>query len=220
MARLAFRLGVLSGQGKAGHRIVIEIDRLPGRNLVASRAVLAVTALMDVIGGMAAKAGRWGLRHFRRLLVARRARGCTVSPLQWEAGHPAMIEADLAPAARGVAASAVGTIGTLVTIVAGVASEAAARWVPFGITGAMTSCTGCRCVTADQWKARGCMIERGRAPARSGMARSAIRAAAAAMGIILGMAGIAGGGQVLPALAGMAAHTGLGCMRTRQGKAG
>lgn len=170
MARLAFRLGVLSGEGKAGHRVVIEIDCLPGRDLMAPCTVLAVTALVDVIGGMAAKASGGGLCHLGRLLVASLAAGSAVRALEWEACHPVMIEVDLAPPTRGVTAGTVSPIGTLVAIVAGMTGIAAARWVLVGVTGTVAPRTGCRSVTADQRKTCGRMIESGSAPARSGMA--------------------------------------------------
>lgn len=98
MAGFALCQGVPTGQRKAGHRVVVEVDRLPCGFHVAAGAILAVAALMRILCRMTAKASGWRLGDFGRLLVAPLACGCAMRAFQCERCHPVMIEADLLPA--------------------------------------------------------------------------------------------------------------------------
>lgn len=69
-----------------------------------------------------------------------------------------------------------------------------------------------------QRKSGGGMIESDSRPGRGGMAARAIGAAAAAMDIILGMAGAATGADPFPALSGMTRHALGRAVRTAQCK--
>lgn len=71
VAGLAADLTMFAEQREIRHRRMVEVHRLPCADRVAARAILAVSALVFVIGGVAAKAGVRRLGHFGRLLVTR-----------------------------------------------------------------------------------------------------------------------------------------------------
>lgn len=180
---------------------------------MAARTIQAIAALVTIILCVAADAGGWRLGHFRCLFVAPFAHHSAVGALQGKAGHRVVIETGLLPAARIVAIAAIGAIGAFVAIVAGVAGHTGARGMLVGIAGPVALRASCPSMSANQRKPGGSMIERSGLPARGGMARSAIGAAATAVCIIAGMTGNTGARQILPALPGMTAHAGLGPVR-------
>jgi len=204
MAGFAFCQRVLSGEGKAGQRVMVEIDLLPAAFGVAAPAVLPATAFVRVLRLMAAETGCRRLHKLGRLLVAGLAGGLAMGALEREIGHPVMVEADLVPRTRRVAGFALGTVPALMGIVLRMTGEAAARGMFAGIARAVTSrARSCR-VPADQRESRALVIERHRAPGRSRVTAGAIRAPAAAMDVVLRVAGDATLAEALPALPRMA----------------
>lgn len=206
MAGLAFRLGVLSGQGELRHRVVIEVGQFPRRFHMAPRAVHAVSALVRIICGMAAEAGGRRLDQLCRLLVASLAGGRAMGTLQREFGQPVMVEAGLFPVARVMARCAISAVLPLVCVITRVAGVAGARGMLVGIPLTVAPCTGCLGMATDQGKSGSRMIESCRAPSGGCVARCAICTPASLVGIVARMATDAGSGDTFPALTSMARH--------------
>lgn len=214
VACFAARHCVLSGQRELGHRVVIKTDRFPVCWSVALRAVLPVTAFVGVIRCMAAIAADWRFHDLGGLLVTSFASRRAMGSLERELGHPVMIKTGLPPTARAVAAGAIGTILTFVAIIFGMTADTGPCGVLVGVAWPVALGAGGSGVAPDQRKSGCRMVECRRTPGSSSVARGTVGAAIAAMGVVAGMARIAGGRQVLPALSSVAAHAALAAMRS------
>mgnify|MGYP007068605524 CR=1 FL=1 len=157
-------------QGKPSHLVMVETGELPPALLVATRAVVPISALVRIVGGMTSDAGRRGLLRLRRLLVASTTGRRPVRAAKREARHRIVVEADLLPTGRGVTGGAVGAVLALVHVIGGVAAAARPHRMLPDIARAMTArATGCR-MGPQQGKARTGMVERGLLPGRGPMA--------------------------------------------------
>lgn len=115
-----------------------------------------------------------------------------------------MIEAGLLPAARVMAARAIGAVLPHVRVIPRVTGKAGARRMLVGIAGAMAAGTRRTGMTADQGKAGCRMIERCRLPRTRVVTARAVGSATAIVRVVAGVARYAAGLKPLPALPGMA----------------
>lgn len=106
---------------------------------MTTRAVLPICALVRVVCGVAAEAGDGRLCDLGRLLVATGARGKAMGTFQRERGHRVVIEANLPPARRDMAGSAIGAVLPLMGIVPGMARRADAGRVLLHVARAMAA---------------------------------------------------------------------------------
>lgn len=97
MAGFAARLRVFADQREPRHRCVVEVYRLPRLFGVTTPAILPVSTFVRIVRRVAGIAGSRRLDGFVGLLVAARASGDAMRPIQGEAGHSVMVKADLFP---------------------------------------------------------------------------------------------------------------------------
>lgn len=220
MAILAASRRVFAQQREVGHRVVVEIDFLPIVFGVASGAIGAVAALVSVVFLVASDTSGRRRGDLGRLHVAALAGRAAMRAAQRKLGHSVMVEFDPVPRPRDVAIAALRSVFSLVGIVVLVAAVAIAWRFLDRVAGPMARLARGLRVPADQGKAGTIVIESHLPPPGGRMATRAVRAAASAVDVVLGMARVAGLRQPLPALSLVAAHAVRPCMCAGQGKSG
>lgn len=192
MACFAAHLGMFADQREIRHAIMVEVDGFPSRCRMASTAIRAISALMDVIRFMAVCTGGRGLDGLCRLLVTGRAGGRAMRAAQRKSRNRIVIETDLLPITGGMAGGALSAILTFMGIFFCMAGRAGAGRVLVDIAGAMAGRTAGCCMSPHQRKPRACVVKSDSAPRGRAMTTGTIGPATAFMGIVLCMAGDAG----------------------------
>lgn len=119
MAAGACDLGVLAQQGKARERVIETDIGFPTAAAVALSALVSELPGMDIVLRMASGTFHGELQFPRRANVAAFAADSGMFPGQGKARHAVVVEADLFPAAFGMAARAIPAVSALVHIVRG-----------------------------------------------------------------------------------------------------
>ena len=181
-ALLVQRAGVAGGAGELamgaakrepGLACMVEGRRLPGHRGVALLAAIAVASPVRVVGAMAREAVAGELRGPDAPHVAGLARHARVASRERKAGLARVVEADLLPGDRRVAALAARAEASVMDVVHGVAADAVPRR-PGVALARMADCAGNLGVLAVQRESRLRVVETGSTPRPLRVAGSAI----------------------------------------------